>query len=121
MFETAVRNKYRFPFKGMLSVEDLWDLNVHDLDSIFKALNSQAKREKEESLLAVQSDADTELETKIAIIRHIVSVKLAEKEAAKTERENKEKKQRIMAILADKQEDDLRSKTVEELTAMLAE
>ena len=121
MFEKAARNKYRFPFKGQISTEDLWDLNVRDLDSIFKTLNAQIKREKEESLLAVRSDADAELETKIAIVRHIVSVKLAEKEAAKAEAENKARKQRIMEILADKEDSALKDKSVEELRAMLSE
>lgn len=121
MFEKATRNKYRFSFKGQLSVEDLWDLDVRELDSIFKALNAQIKREKEESLLAVRSDADEELETKISIIKHIVSVKLAEKEKAIADAENKARKQRIMAILADKQDDELKGKSIEELKAMLSE
>lgn len=42
MFETAVRNKMRFPYKGQISVEDLWDLDVNALDGVFKTLNSQS-------------------------------------------------------------------------------
>ena len=40
MFEIAARNKFRFPFKGMISTEDLWDLSVENLDNVFKTLNS---------------------------------------------------------------------------------
>lgn len=43
MFEVAVRNKFRFPFKGVISVEDLWDLSVQQLDGIFKTLKSQGQ------------------------------------------------------------------------------
>ena len=43
MFEVATREKMRFPFKGMISVEDLWDLSVQNLDKVFKTLNSQRK------------------------------------------------------------------------------
>lgn len=34
IFEKATKEKYRFPFKGQVSVEDLWDLKLQDLDSI---------------------------------------------------------------------------------------
>ena len=44
IFEKATRGKMRFQFKGLVSVEDLWDLSVQDLDKIFKSLNSQKKQ-----------------------------------------------------------------------------
>jgi uncharacterized protein YrzB (UPF0473 family) len=121
MFEMAVRSKFRFPFKGMVSVEDLWDLNVSDLDSIFKTLNSQVKKAKEESLLVTKTKEDETLSTMIEIVKYIVSIKLAEENARLQAKEQKEKKQKIMEILATKQDEDLKNKSAEELTAMLNE
>jgi hypothetical protein len=119
MFEVAAREKFRFPYKGMVSVEDLWDLNVTGLDSIFKALNAQVKQSREESLLDTKSAEDKVLETKIEIVRYIVGVKLAEEEARKQERAKKEQRQKILSIMADKQDEALHGKSLEELQGML--
>lgn len=119
MFEIAVRSKMRFPFKGQISVEDLWDLDVNALDSVFKSLNAKVKVLQEESLLQTRSKESEELAIQIEIVKYIVSVKLAEAEARETAKANREKKQHILSILADKQEDALRGKSVEELQQML--
>jgi hypothetical protein len=121
MFETAVRNKFRFPFKGMVSVEDLWDLSVENLDSIFKTLNSQVKKVKEESLLDTKTKEDETLSTMIEIVKYIVNVKLAEEKTRLQAKELKDKKQKIMEILATKQDADLQNKSIEDLQAMLDE
>lgn len=119
MFEVATRKKFRFPFKGSISVEDLWDLSLQQLDGIYKALNSQQKQAQEASLLTVRTAEDEDLSLKIEIIKHIVSVKQDEINAAVRAKEVKDQREKIMAILADKQDQDLRSKTPEELQAML--
>lgn len=119
MFEVAVRNKFRFPFRGLVSTEDLWDLSVQQLDEIFKALKSQEKKAQEESLLNARTPEDTVLEAKIEIIRHIVSVKLEEEEQFKRAKAVQDEKRKIMAVLADKQDEELRNKSSEELQAML--
>jgi CHASE3 domain sensor protein len=121
MFESAIRNKFRFPFKGQVSTEDLWDLTVKDLDSIFKTLNAQKKRVSEESLLSIITAEDEELESKIEIIKHIVSVKLAEAEARVLAKEKKEQKQKIMSIIASKKDEALQNKSISELEAILGE
>lgn len=120
MFEIAVRSKMRFPYKGQISVEDLWDLDVNALDGVFKTLNSKVKVSQEESLLQTRSKESEELMLQIEIVKHIVSVKLAEAEARKNAEVNRAKRQQILGILADKQESDLKNKTPEELQAMLA-
>ena len=119
MFEVAVRNKFRFPFKGVISVEDLWDLSVQQLDGIFKTLKSQEKKAQEESLLDTRTPEDEILTAKIEIIKYIVNTKLDEAKQAERAKENRDQKQKILGILAEKQDADLRSKTPEELQAML--
>lgn len=121
MFEIAIRSKFRFPFKGMVSIEDLFDLNVRDLDSIFKSLNSQLKQVKEESLLDVKTKQDEELDLKIEIVKYIVKVKQEEENSRLLAKAKKEQKQKIMEILSAKQDADLQNKSVEDLTKMLTE
>jgi hypothetical protein len=105
----------------LITVEDLWDLSVDNLDSIFKTLNSQLKQVKEESLLDTRSKADVEIDTKIKIIKYIVEVKIEENEARLKAKELREKKQKIMEIMSVKQDVDLQSKSLEELKSMLDE
>ena len=121
IFEFSVRNKVRFPFKGLISVEDLWDLSLANLDLIYKTLNKQAKQSEEDSLLKTKATVDKELEVQIAIVKHIVSVKLEEQEAREKAAAKKEQKQKIMAIIASKQDEALQNSSVEDLQKMLDE
>lgn len=121
MFEYATRNKVRFPFKGQISVEDLWDLRADDLDTVFKTLNRQVKQSKEESLLTTKTAEDTALDIQIAIVKHIFDIKTQEANARLLDKERKAQKQKIMAILANKQEQELQNKSVDELQKMLEE
>lgn len=119
IFEYAVRNKVRFPFKGMISVEDLFDLSLTNLDSIYKTLNKQVKQSEEESLLSTKASVDTELEVQIAIVKHIVAVKLEEQESREKAAARKAQKQKIMSIMAAKQDENLRNSSIDELQKML--
>lgn len=121
LFITATRKKYRFPFKGAATVEDLWDLSLRDLDTIFKALNAQVKKSNEESLLATKSQEDSILDAKIAIVKHIFQVKQDEAKAAQTAAANAAQRQRIGEIIAAKEDAALQGKTVEELRQMYAD
>ena len=121
IFEYATRNKVRFSYKGIISVEDLWDLSVTELDNIYKELNTRVKQSQEESLLAVKSEADEELEVQIAIVKHIVAVKLSERAALEKAAEKKAQKQKILGIIAKKQDESLENASIEDLNKMLAE
>ena len=119
IFEISTREGYRFPFKGSISVEDLWLLSTKDLDSIFKVLNSELKQANEESLLDVKTKQDEELDTKIEIVKHIVKTKVEEEEKRRLQKEISEQKQKILELIESKKDEDLNNKSVEELTEML--
>lgn len=119
IFEVAAREKYRFPFNGSISVEDLYDLTVRQLDSIYKTLNVEVKKADEDSLLEVKTPIAEELDNKINIIKYVVSYKLAAVEKAQKAEEIAQKKQRIMELISDKQDEELKSKSTEELEELL--
>lgn len=119
IFEYAVEHKLRFPYKGLISTEDLYVLSVSDLDTIYKTLKREAKRNGEESLLAMKSNDDVALDTKIEIVKYIVEKKLAQVEARKTAAANKAKKEKILSILEEKQDAALKNMSEEDLRKML--
>ena len=121
IFEMATRNKFRFPYKGLISVEDLWDLGQVQLDSIYKNLNKEIKQIQEEGLLSAKNSEDAELQAKIDIVEYIFTVKQKEAIQRSIDAENAVKKRRIMEILAQKQDDSLMGKSEDELRKMLKE
>jgi len=121
LFEIATRKKYRFPYKGLVSVEDLWDLSVQALDQIFKHLNKELKEKGEESLLKSKTDEETDLDNAINIVKYIVSVKEEERLGLLEQRKRAAKKQKIMEIMAEKQDKALTEMSMEDLQKMLDE
>ena len=110
LFEIATRNRYRFNYKGVMTVEDLWSLRVEDLDAIFKMLNRQKK-----------SAEDQDLANKIDIVRYIVSVKLAEAAERVSAAEKKAQRDKIMEIVAKKKDKALEDMGIEDLMKKLEE
>ena len=121
MFEYATRNKLRFPYKGQIAVEDLCDLSLSSLDAVFKNLNKQLKTAKEESLLETKSKEDEVLEIQIDIVKYIVAVKQTEAKVKLQAKENKEKKEKLLAILADKEKEEYQNMSADEIRKLISE
>lgn len=121
LFVKATRENFQFPFRGMVNVIDLWTLSLTNLDSVFKALNTELKKTEEESLLHTKSKEDEELSEKIEIVKYIVGVKLEEIKAREDAKKNKEMKQRLLEIKAKRQDAALENMSDEELDKALAE
>jgi hypothetical protein len=120
LFETASKMKIRFNYRGVITTEDLWDLDVKALDYIYKQL-MVAKKESETESLLEEKKSNPILEVQIEIVKHIFEVKVEERKAAELRAENAAKKQKILAILARKQDAELESKSAEELEKLIAE
>lgn len=120
MFEKASRMKLRFNTqRGVLSVEDLWDLPLIQLDNIAIALNKKLQESKTESFIKTRTKDTTELELKFNIAKHIIDVKLQEQEDRLLESEKKAKRQKILDLMAKKQDAELEGKSLEELAKEL--
>lgn len=119
MFEIATRKKYRFPFRGSITSEDLWDLSLAQLDTVYKTLSKEAKTEKEEESLMDGKKEDQDLLNKLDIVKRVFNVKKTEAEAAANAMEKKRQKERLLELIAQKQDAALADKSIEELTAMV--
>ena len=122
VFEIATRAKLRFSSTkfASLSVEDLWDLTLGQLDDVAKGINRQINAEKEESFLSQNKNAvRKDLELKLEIVKHVITTY----EAEKTEREDRnakaKKRQALIDALAEAEQREQLAKTPEQLRAEL--
>lgn len=112
----CIRNKYRFEFKGLISVEDLFDLKLEDLDAIYRGLKKEEQDLLGDSLLeTAENPAKREVETKIDVVKSIFAIKKIEMENAQKALANKAQKAKILAIIENKQDQELSEKSIEEL------
>lgn len=118
LFEFATRKKLTFPYRGQVSVEDLWDLRPEQLNEVFQTVQSQRKGNAE-SLIAKETEADVLLGIQADIVRHIFETKQAEAEAKEREVVRREEKRRLQEILARKREEGLNNLSEAEILAMI--
>lgn len=128
MFERATRQKLRYESpRGFLTTEDLWDLSLNrgavNLNDLAKDLNRRLKEVGEEDFVeASKPNAElAELQLKFELVKYVIAVKLQEREAAEQARLKAERKQKILDVLARKQDQELEGATREELEKMLTE
>ena len=124
MYKLALKENYLFKTsRGMISTEDLFDLplsgnNGMNLDKIGKGIIADIKEDGEESLVTANVVNPTNA-NKLAIVKDIIADKLAAKAAKETAKANSEKKQKLLAILARKQDASLEAKTEAEILSEL--
>jgi len=132
IFEKATRMKLRFSTKiGMLSVEDLFDIPLTSkngeisLDDMARGYFQAIKADKEVCFVPDQNAvADSKFELiklKFDIVKHIIDVKLAEREKHANARALRDRQQKLLHLIANKQDEALSAKSVEELQKMLEE
>ncbi|ARB06485.1 hypothetical protein LPEK22_00090 [Escherichia phage LPEK22] len=122
MFDQATRLKLRFNSnKGLLSVEQVWDLNLNALNELAKDLSRQVKEaaSDEEDFIGVKSAVDSQLQLRFDIVKAIIGVKLKERDESATAAERKANNQVILELIQRKKQQELEGKSVEELEALL--
>lgn len=121
IFEKASRQKIRFSTsRGVLGVEDLWDLKLEQLDSIAISLDEE-KGKTTKSFVKTRSVANTILELKFDVVKHIIDVKMAEEEARAIAKDKRARKERLLELIENKENEALGQKSVEDLKKELLE
>ena len=131
MFENALRKKFRFDTpRGALNVEDLWDLPLtHEkrssgfpnLDDIARSLHKQLKSGDDVSFVTPERASDPTIQAKFDLVIHIINVKKAEKAALEKAQEKAAKKQKLLGLMAEKEDETLKGMSMDELRAALAD
>lgn len=129
LFKEASKKKFRFETpKGNLLTEDLWDLPLitknlsgTSLDNLAKEINRQLKESTEESFVTETTAINSILEAKLDIIKCVIKEKLEDAKARMNRVARKEKKEKILSIIADKEDVSLMNNSIDDLKKMLSE
>lgn len=127
IFEQATRLKIRFSTpQGQISVEDLWDLPLTsqrppNLDSIAIGLYKTLGENSEVNFVEARNTANDIEQLKFDVVKHVIAIKLKERKDKENEKQKQAKRELIMEIIENKQTEDLRGKSTEDLKKMLDE
>ena len=126
MFEKASRLQLRFDTpKGLLSVEDLWQLPLTsntgkaNLDDIARELDAKVKNTSTVSFVNKPAKVDETVQLGFDIVKRVIDVRLEERDAAAIAEANKQKKQKLLAILEAKENEGLSQLSMEDLRAQI--
>lgn len=126
IFEQASRNDLYFcTSKGVLNVSCLWKLPLTGpagaltLDKLAKVAYAELKRSEQPSFVSDVPKTNPEAQLRFDILLHIIKVKKDEQLAEYRKAEVAAKRQKIMAILEQKQDEALSSSSIDELRTML--
>ena len=127
MYKIASRKKLRIQTnRGMLSVEQLWDLSKEDIGELAKAIRKRINDQKgvtgDSELDFLKPSAQTEEtidELTFRILKDIYLTKQEEEDKAHRRAAARENNRKILELIAKKQDQELENKSIEELEKML--
>lgn len=123
-YKKAIRSKVRWETsKGSISIEQLADLSLSGLGEIAKGLFKEIEEQEGNTRLDFLNEnttVDSILQLKFDIVKDLYNTKKAEIEAERKHIENKAHNERIMKMIYDKEQADLRDNhSIDELKALL--
>ena len=113
-FNALVRS-YRFEYKGLINTEDLFDLDVKELDLIYQDLISEKSDLSSKSLLDNNTDEIDWIQGKIDVVKGVFDYKQAQSAAQAKAAKAKAMKDELNEAIAQKQKDELASMSIEQL------
>lgn len=122
MYKEASRLKLKFATaKGNLTVDQLWDLSIEELDNLAVTLDTLYKESGKKSFIDKKSEKDKTTKLRFDIVLDILNTKQEAAEKAQVRAENKEKNKKIIELIQSKKDKSLEGKSIKELEKMLVE
>lgn len=116
----AIRKQIRFNYNGKISTEDLFELDIKSLQDVYsmysKAYKDYTEDQLDPSILANEAE---EAFLRKEIIRAVYSIRLSEQMALQNAQEKEATRQELLSIMADKQKEELKNLSMEELQERL--
>jgi len=120
MYKEASKLKLRFTTPmGLLSVEQLWEVGIATLDILALSLETEYKESGKKSFLTKRTKKDKIAKLKFNIVLDILTTKMEEMELLTEAKEAKEHNSKILGLIAEKQDESLKGKSIKELENML--
>jgi replication-associated recombination protein RarA len=106
IFEQAARTKLRFETsKGLLSVEEVWDLSLASLDMLAQATSKRLREEQE----------------RLEILKHVIVTKVVKRDIARKKADDRAKLARLKELLAAKEDEGFKALSQEEILKQIGE
>jgi len=119
LFKKATKEAWKFATpKGQLTVIGLWALTLEQLDKVAVKLFEEAQA-KELSFLKKTTTEAVHAQEKLDLVLEIMQTKQDERTAQLRAKEIKEEKQRLLALLEKKEQEELEGLSKEEILKML--
>ena len=125
MWIEALSKKLRFEYKGLISIEDLFDLSLNDLDGIYRKLKKELDEYRQYSADSLMDNDDEkdetaqELQLKIDIVTAVFNHIKSEQEELQRKIALQNQKDKILGLIADKENEELSNKSISELKEIL--
>lgn len=119
-YKLASQQKLRFQTnRGLLTTEQLWDLSLEDLDALAVSLETEHKQSGKKSFLVTKSIKDKTAKLRFDVALDILTTKVEENQAALEAQEIKEHNSKIITLIAEKKDESLKGKSIQQLEKML--
>lgn len=118
IFEAAIRKNLTFDFKGQVTIQQLYaSKDIAGLEEYETKLIEQVEKfeKRTRKTTTAKSPEQETLELQLAIVSHILDVKIKEVEDRKIEKETKEYNANLDALIHAKQQEAMKNLSIEEL------
>ncbi len=127
IFEEATKQRVRFDTqRGVSTIEDVWLMPLtsktgFDLDTLAKIINIDLRTMSEESFVKTNTNPLKPMaELKMALVKHIIAVKLEENALRLARSEKAEKRAKLIELLGKKQDEAMGALSEEDIKKQLA-